>query len=80
MVITCTSSFSSFGLVFCIYGLCMILSVISDYLLEQRYPQLIFVMAKCGVLFEVRTEFLHIVQTSLGFKQLNGINSLIFVT
>jgi hypothetical protein len=30
--------------------------------------QLIFVMVKCGVLFEVRTEFLNIIQTSFGFR------------
>jgi hypothetical protein len=29
---------------------------------------LIFVMVKCGVLFEVRTEFLNIISTNLGFK------------
>jgi hypothetical protein len=28
---------------------------------------------KCGVLFEVRTEFLNIIQTSFGFKGLNSI-------
>jgi hypothetical protein len=36
----------------------MILSVNSDYFLKQHY-QLILVMVKCGVLFEVRTEFLN---------------------
>jgi hypothetical protein len=30
--------------------------------------QLIFVMVKYGVLFEVRTEFLNVIYTSLGFK------------
>jgi hypothetical protein len=30
--------------------------------------QLIDVMVKCGVLFEVRTEFLNIIYTSFGFK------------
>jgi hypothetical protein len=30
--------------------------------------QLIFVMVKCGVLFEVRTEFLNNIYTSFGFK------------
>jgi hypothetical protein len=34
--------------------------------------KLIFVMVKCGVLFEVRTEFLNIIYTSFGFKGLNG--------
>jgi hypothetical protein len=32
--------------------------------------QLIFVMVKCGVFFEVRTEFLNIIYTSFGFKAL----------
>jgi hypothetical protein len=41
--------------------------------------QLISVMVKCGVLFEVRTEFLNITQTSFGFKGLNSINLLIFL-
>jgi hypothetical protein len=31
---------------------------------------LIFVMVKCGVLFEVRTEFVSITKTSIGFKGL----------
>jgi len=31
---------------------------------------LIFVMVKCGVLFEVRTEFLNSILTSFGFKGL----------
>jgi hypothetical protein len=34
--------------------------------------QLIFVMVKCGVLFEVRTEFLNIIQTSFSFEGLNS--------
>jgi hypothetical protein len=29
-------------------------------------------MVKCGVLFEVRTEFLNIIYTSLGFKGVIG--------
>jgi hypothetical protein len=33
--------------------------------------QLIFVMVKCGVLFEVRTEFSNIIQTSFSFKGLS---------
>jgi hypothetical protein len=32
--------------------------------------QLIFVMVKCGVLFEVRTEFLYTIYKSFGFKGL----------
>jgi hypothetical protein len=37
------------------YGFCTILTVNSGYFLNQ----LIFVMVKCGVLFDVRTEFLN---------------------
>jgi hypothetical protein len=43
-------------------------------------------MVKCGVPFEVRTEFLNIISTSFGFKglnrgfiSLNSVNQLIFV-
>jgi uncharacterized protein (UPF0297 family) len=38
-------------------------------------------MVKCGVLFEVRTEFLNNIYTSLVFKGLNfnSVNQLIFV-
>jgi hypothetical protein len=36
-------------------------------------------MVKCGVLFEVRTEFLNNIYTSFGFKGLSSINQLIFV-
>jgi hypothetical protein len=39
-------------------------------------------MVNCGVLFEVRSEFLNIIYTSFGFKgiiSLNSINQLIFV-
>jgi hypothetical protein len=39
-------------------------------------------MVKCGVLFEVGTEFLNIIQTSFvckGIISLNSINQLIFV-
>jgi hypothetical protein len=36
----------------------MVLTVNSDYFLNV-VNQLIFVMVKCGVLFEVRTEFLN---------------------
>jgi hypothetical protein len=32
--------------------------------------QLIFVMVKCGVLFEVRTEFLNVIYTIFGFNGL----------
>jgi hypothetical protein len=38
-------------------------------------------MVKCGVLFEVRTEFLNNIYTSFGFKglKLNSVNQLILV-
>jgi hypothetical protein len=39
-------------------------------------------MVKCGVLFEVRTEFLNNIYTSFGCKgiiSLNNVNQLIFV-
>jgi hypothetical protein len=35
------------------------------------FNQLIFAMVKCGVLFEVRTEFLNIIYMSFGFKGLH---------
>jgi hypothetical protein len=43
--------------------------------------QLIFVMVKCGVLFEVQTEFLNNIYTSFVFKglNLNSVNQLISV-
>jgi hypothetical protein len=34
--------------------------------------QLIFVMVKCGVLFEVRTGFLNIIYRSVGLKRLQA--------
>jgi hypothetical protein len=34
---------------------------------NNNINQLIFVMVKCGVLFEVRTEFLSTIYTSFGF-------------
>jgi hypothetical protein len=30
--------------------------------------QLIFLMVKCGVLFQVRTEFLNVIKMSIGFN------------
>jgi hypothetical protein len=36
-------------------------------------------MVKCGVLFEVWTEFLNIIYTGFGFKGLNSINQLVVV-
>jgi hypothetical protein len=35
-----------------------------------------FVMVKCGVLFEVRTEFLNTIYTSFGFKGLKYLQYL----
>jgi hypothetical protein len=37
---------------------------------------MIYVTVKCGVLFEVRTEFLNIIYMSAGFKGLMKIKSL----
>jgi hypothetical protein len=42
----------------CIYGLYMILSV-KGIIYLNSVNKLTFVMVKCGVLFEVRTEFLN---------------------
>jgi hypothetical protein len=39
-----------------------------EFISLNSIKQLIFVMVKCGVLFEVRTEFLNIIWTSFGFK------------
>jgi hypothetical protein len=39
--------------------------------------QLIVVMVKCGVLFEVRTDFLNVKKTSFGFKGLMENNELL---
>jgi hypothetical protein len=36
--------------------------------------QLIFLLVKCCVLFEVRAEFLNIISTSFGLKGLMGLN------
>jgi hypothetical protein len=49
--------------------------------LLNRVKQLILAMVKCGVLFEVRTEFLNNIYgyTSFVFKGLNSVNQLIFV-
>jgi hypothetical protein len=44
--------------VFCIYGLCVILSV-NGVISLNSVKNLAFVMVKCGVLFEVRTELLN---------------------
>jgi hypothetical protein len=52
---------------FCINVFCMDLTVTAIISLNS-VNQLIFVMVKCGVLFEVRTEFLNIVYTSFGLK------------
>jgi hypothetical protein len=57
------------------------LSVYTAIISLNSVNQLIFVMVKCGVLFEVRTEFLNIIWTSFVFKglNLNSVNQLIFV-
>jgi hypothetical protein len=52
---------------FCIYGSYMIPSLNGDYFLNS-INQLIFVMVKCCVLLEVRTECLNIIKTRVGFK------------
>jgi hypothetical protein len=44
----------------------MILGLNGDYLLIQ----LIFVVVKCGVLFEVRTDLLSLIKTRISFKGL----------
>jgi hypothetical protein len=49
------------NVIFCVYGVCVLLTVNREYFLK---PHLIFVMVKCCVLFEARTEFLNITQTS----------------
>jgi hypothetical protein len=49
----------------------MIVSVNRDYRISlNSINHSIFVMVKCGLLFEVRIEFLNIVYTSFGFKWL----------
>jgi hypothetical protein len=42
----------------------------------NSFNDLIFVMVKCDVLFEVRTEFLNIIQTSFGFGWLTPVQTL----
>jgi hypothetical protein len=49
----------------------MVLTVNSDYL--NSINQLIFLMVKCGVLFEVRTESLNNIYISFGFKGLISV-------
>jgi Ni/Fe-hydrogenase subunit HybB-like protein len=39
----------------------MMFTVKRDYVLKQVFNKYIFVMEKCGVFFEVRTEFLNII-------------------
>jgi hypothetical protein len=50
----------------------MVLTVNSDYFVK-KINQLIFVMVKCGVLFEVRTGFLNNIWTSFGLKGLRNL-------
>jgi hypothetical protein len=66
-----------------IHGFCMVLTAIISL---NSVNQLIFVMVKCDVLFEVRTEFLNNIYTCFDFKglnrgfiSLNSVNQLIFV-
>jgi hypothetical protein len=47
----------------------MVLTV-TAIIYSNSINQLIFVMVKCGVLFQVRTEFLNSNQTSFDFKGL----------
>jgi hypothetical protein len=58
-------------------SLCILYSWVlydSRFISLNDINQLIFVMVKCGVLFEVRTEFLSIIKTSLGFKGLTQLH------
>jgi hypothetical protein len=50
-----------------------ILSINSDYF-QNSVNQLIFVMVKCSVFFEVGTEFLNIMETSFGLQMVTRIN------
>jgi hypothetical protein len=45
---------------FCIFGICTILNIKKIISLDN-VKKLIFVTVKCGVLFEVRTEYLNTV-------------------
>jgi hypothetical protein len=54
VVIICPAILTICNDVFYIYWFCVLLNV-------NSINQLIFVMVKCGVLFEVRTEFLNII-------------------
>jgi hypothetical protein len=47
----------------------MLLTINSDYYLNN-FSQLIFVMVKCGVLYEVGTELLNTIYWSFGFEVL----------
>jgi hypothetical protein len=48
-------------------GLCMILRIKTEYFRKRIY-ELIPVMDTCCVFFEVWTEFVNIIQMSVGFK------------
>jgi hypothetical protein len=56
-------------------------NLIRPHLNLNSVNQLIFVMVKCGVLFEVRTEFLNTIYTCFVFKGSNlySVNQLISV-
>jgi hypothetical protein len=63
MVKMCTSRFNNSKSASYIYGLCTRawFSVQTAIISLKSINQLIAVMVKCGVLFEVRTEFLYII-------------------
>jgi hypothetical protein len=52
----------------------MILDLNHDYFLNV-IKKLIFLMVKCGVLFEVQTDFLYTVQKRSGFKGLKNTHT-----
>jgi hypothetical protein len=59
-----------------LYLWAFIILTVTAFIFLNSVKKLIFVMARCGVLFEVRTEFLNIVYTSFGFKGLMLIQVL----
>jgi hypothetical protein len=67
MVNICTSCFNNQCLFILYLWFCVIISINSYYYSLNTINQLIFVMAKCGVLFEVRAESVNSIQTSFGF-------------
>jgi hypothetical protein len=69
----CTTCFKNQKFYFWGGGFRMILRTNGYYFLK-RIKQLIFVMVKCGVFYEVWTEFVNSIYTRLGFKGLNAQN------